>query len=714
VFTVIALSPWALERFDRWRELFDPFVTDNSIAFCDWNINEKSHVLSQSVPELKSTIKGKEDWRLVVVGTGSEGETGQEGSTPENPFDFYDNLLAEATGRKPQHLNLSDSIHPVIRLTHMVMGYPVMGAKSFEADPSFRRQDSTGRIHQSEYLAALQEQGMDHEAAKKYFEIRLANQREVRMHFRELEYSPDEKETHRLLSNQYAATQELPKEVILIAPREPITASPREMMQKSWELDIDSIASRFVERNDYPSSCRFAVFDLETEDHAASELGEFKFWLTVLATVSNELPASSFQAERLHRLKVKLNKPRLALMLNEHLSILEGVRGKLELLIRRSKIHAVSEISEILNPQPVVVSFDQLDGDGLWVNTSGYGLASDTPNNESAIWAESLTSLELEATRFARKPKRVLTRAVGESKTRQRSMTVPDKRLDSIERDELEQELSIRVASLARPVTTDILNKVRLHKTIEEGKKKVQEVLTERMTRATIIGASSLVFFAWFVGLFPYLISAWNAGQDSFIDSIAVSAVILGILALTCVIALKVMRWMLVSQLKSVNSDLKSYVNSVKSGAKDFGEYLTKLNTYMYGRAVLAKDLDLIEVEKKRELQFTLMKTRIISKMEAEKEIVRSLDKEVLIQRGIEVEGDFSRGQSAALKSLFLLPRSHSYMGFNESGEKLEAPYEFVTHLQVEALSLYENDQQKLPVSGSVKDPIVDQGMNAP
>jgi hypothetical protein len=278
----------------------------------------------------------------------------------------------------------------------------------------------------------------------------------------------------------------------------------------------------------------------------------------------------------------------------------------------------------------------------------------------------------------------------------------------------LEQELSIRVASLARPVTTDILNKVRLHKTIEEGKKKVQEVLTERMTRATIIGASSLVFFAWFAGLFPYLISAWNAGQDSFIDSIAVSAVILGILALTCVIALKVMRWMLVSQLKSVNSDLKSYVNSVKSGAKDFGEYLTKLNTYMYGRAVLAKDLDLIEVEKKRELQFTLMKTRIISKMEAEKEIVRSLDKEVLIQRGIEVEGDFSRGQSALLKSLFLLPRSHSYMGFNESGEKLEAPYEFVTHLQVEALSLYENDKQKLPVSGSVKDPIVDQGMNAP
>jgi hypothetical protein len=690
VFTVILLSDWALERFGSWKELFDPFINDRSIALCDWNQSPGAKTLTDAVPGLKEVIKGKREWRLLVIGTGSEQRTGSLVSDPENPFDFKDNLAKEMQGQAPQYLNLVDSAHPIIRLTHMVLGYPEMGVKSFEPDPSFRDPTSKGRATKSEYIGKLMEQGHSEIVAKEMFLTQLPLQHDVRMQYREQDYSPEEKGTHKQLSTQYSLRQERPLELVLLAPREPTTDNPRKQMRKSWELDIDSVPTRFVERNDYPSSCRFGVFDLETEDHTAFEIGEFKFWLSVLTLATNNLPASSFQAERLHEVSIELDGTILADVFNQHLSALEGAKEKLESLLKKRPKPEISEVNEILKSQTVVVPFDKLNGDDLRVTTKGYGLATDLPNSEFQLWSESYEELQVASSIFARQPRRVLSRAVIEAKSHEVGRKVPDRRLERIERDELEQELANRVSQLAKPATTEILNKEKLSGLIEAKAQVIRSSLSERMSRATILGALGLVIAAWMAGLLPYFISAWQSGSEALIDSLIVGIVILSILLITGFAALVVMRWKLVRLLHDLNSALKSQVNNVKLGATNFGHYLTQLNTYMFGRAIFSRDNELRAADERRDAEIMNKITKISARMDSEKEIVRSVDRHVLIQKGQEVSGDLLQDRAGVVKRLFLLNPGHSFLDFNDTGDMLRAPYEFVTGLNVTPIPIFD------------------------
>lgn len=701
MFTVILLSEWALERFDNWKELFDPFISDESIAFCDWNQTQSAATLNDAVPGLKEVIKGKREWRLLVIGTGSEHRTGSLVSDPENPFDFKDNLMKEVQGQAPQYLNLEVSDHPIIRLTHMVLGYPEMGVKSFEPDPSFRDPTSKGRVSKSGYIRKLIEEGHSESEAQELFLTQLPLQHDVRMQYTEQVYSPDEEEAHQQLSTQYMLRQERPLELVLVAPREPVADNPRKQMRKSWELDIDSVPTRFVERNDYPSSCRFGVFDLETEDHTAFEMGEFKFWLSVLTLATNNLPASSFQAERLHEIGIRLDGSKLANVFNEHLSVLEGAKEKLENLLRKRPKPEVSDVNEILKSQTVVVPFDQLNGEELRVTTKGFGLATDLPNNESQLWNESYEELRVSVSIFARQPRRVLSRAVIDAKSQDIGRQLPDRRLDRIERDELEQELASRVSQLSKPATTEILNKEKLTGLIESSATKIRSALSERMTRATIAGAFGLVMLGWTAGLLPYLISAWQSGSEPFLYSLLVGIAILAILLTTGFIALIAMRWKLVKLLHKLNEGLKTQVNSVKSGAQNFGDYLTQLNTYVFGRAILSRDNELRIADERREAEIMNMIERITTRMDNKKEIVRSTGHPVLIQKGLETNGDLLHDKGGVVKRLFLLNPGHSLLDFNDTGDMLNAPYEFITGLSVSPIPLFDqavsSDEHEVP-----------------
>ena len=63
--TVIILSKHSSDLLREFRFLFQPFINNGTISFCDWN--ESGIDLETSVPDLYKLIKGKMKWRAVII-----------------------------------------------------------------------------------------------------------------------------------------------------------------------------------------------------------------------------------------------------------------------------------------------------------------------------------------------------------------------------------------------------------------------------------------------------------------------------------------------------------------------------------------------------------------------------------------------------------------------------------------------------------------------
>lgn len=700
MFTVILLSDRAKARFARWGVLFEPFEESGEIAFCDWNQGSNVRSLSQAIPRLSDVIIGKRDWRVIVVDTESETSRGLHATNPENPFDYLDNSLGNRAGHRSESLNLEESKHPLVRLSHMLLGYPSMGTKSFMADPSYVDRESNQRVYESDFIRAEVSKGERVEEAAARFRAALVTERDVQTHYREIDYTEEERERHLRLAQRYQVRQSRPNEVIFIATREPIEDNPTARLKSLWGESEDLGPTRFVDRNDYPASCRFAVYDLRPKDHTAFELDELRFWLSVLSLAANDLPPSSFQADRLYRIGVELDEVTLGTTLNSHLGLLAGARESIDALVRNPIKNKDNPIAEILKQKNVRVPFDQLGGEELNVSTSGYSLASDVPKSESARWSNSILELRHRVDAFVRKPKRVLAKTVGDTRQQAESYLDDSRTLNEFERQELREELVKRTQRLTQPATPDILDRARLQTLLDQHDTSVKRLIAERMRMSTIVMASCFILVAWLGSFTPYLIQAGFTDLTILGESLLFVLVVLGIVAGVGLLVLMYMKHQLVSRIRAMNSALRSFVIGVKSSAGQFGDYLSDLATFMYGHSVLMSADKHEADDRLLRLKRAAIRKRIVERMESEKAIVLGVGQSLQIERSQHKPSEYELESLAALKQIFRLPRGQRPCALNRTGEQIAAPYDFVSRLGIEHLSLREyRIQESAPVS---------------
>lgn len=690
MFTVILLSDRAKAQVKRWQVLFEPFVEDGKVVFCDWNHGPSARTLAQAVPGLAEAVRGKKSWRVLVVGSGTNGVGGSQASDPENPFDY----LANAPGtndddRRVEELSLRESVHALVRLSHMLLGYPHLGVREFTADPSYWDTEMHKRVHESEAIPEnlADEQARDRRAE---FRSRLSHRHDVLMQYREVHYSDEEREEHALLSEQYRVRQERPAEVIFLATREPRPHDQTTPLRRAWMRDDTDGPSRFVERNDYPDSCRFAVYDLPSQEHPGFELREFGFWLTALTVATNDLPPSSFQAERLYQVDVEFDRLELARVLNEHLGNLVAIRDALSAMTRQVSRREDKEMSELLQVRTVPVEFEQHGGENLRVSASNIGLAADAPGMEHSLWMEEVAGLEVEATGFVRSPKRVLAKSVRVA----RRLGTDDRRhrrgLSDFDKVDLQEELATRTSRLTRPATADILSRVRLAAIVERNDKAVRNELQQRMKMTTVQLALGFVLAVWLVALAPYLIQAWTHGASAFLESLVVVVMILGLVVGVAVGLLLVMRARLVSLIRGFNSELQAFVASVKGGAAAFGDYLSDLATYMHGQGVLAASERRDEAEARGRRRMQIRLDRVRSTIEREKSIIAQIDAPQIIESNQAVLLGLDLEYGPDIESVFRLESGQGRAELNSTGATVAAPYEFVSRIVIEGLPIRE------------------------
>lgn len=691
MFTVILLSDRARARFDRWSVLFEPFEADHSLAICDWNRRSPGDTLAQAVPQLSEAILGKSEWRAVVLDMALDEPDAFSGADPENPFDYLENMGVDPiSGRPREQLNLTRSPHALIRLAHMLLGYPDMGTKAFVADPSHWDPEVGRRVHQSEVEAPFEAGSQARADAVARFRSELVSKRDVQLHFREVEYSEDERTLHRQLSDRYRSLHSRPTEVIFMATRAPVEMNPVEVLKKAWRPFTDQGPSRFVERNDYPASCRFVVHDLPPQTDTRFELDELRMWLALLCIAANDLPASALQAERVYRVGTEVDSDALAHALIAHLGELAATREKIEARIQQSRHSTSDPIGEILRQRPVHVSFDQLGGEELHVSTTGFGWASDMPRRESVRWQDAMSDLRLRTDAFVRRPRRVLARTVAETRHQTHSFLDEDIAVNGIARDELQEELVKRTRRLAQPATAEILNRARLRRILDENDKAIRQAIAQRMTRNTILAASGVVLMAWLIGFSPYLIQAGFLSGEHLADSAAVLLIIVLLLILGGVITLIVMKRRLVNRMRECNRQLRNFVGGVNTGAHEFGAYLSDVITYMRGQAVLISTQMSDERHAGDRARWAMTRNELVERMEREKAIVLSLDHQLAIDRGSRSPLEANSDPGPQVRQLFRLATGRGRAMLNNSGETIHAPYDFIKRLVIANLSVTE------------------------
>lgn len=138
MFTVIFVNQRAEQQRKNYQFLFQPFIDANEMCFCPWFTEETS--IENAVPDLYRILKGKKEWRAIVLHMDSideprkqqldiedrdeeEEEACTYTASDRNPFDYSDVDKDEMP---------HSSEIPLIRFTHMLAGYDYSPIRDFE------------------------------------------------------------------------------------------------------------------------------------------------------------------------------------------------------------------------------------------------------------------------------------------------------------------------------------------------------------------------------------------------------------------------------------------------------------------------------------------------------------------------------------------------------------------------------------------------------
>lgn len=685
MFTVILVSRAAQASLDRWRDLFTPFEQQGLIAFCTWNAGSSPRSLHEAAPDLPSAIKGKREWRAMVIGTGQETTTLRRTSADFNPFDLSTD--AEGSASIPTAVG-EPSPYAVIRLTHMLLGIPELGPKGFEPELSYEDPETRSRIYYGDFAARYPDLTEDEVKDRFEAEFLLGHNRQT--NYRVIEPSPLEVQAHSALARMYELDQIPPTEVLLMATRVSSRGAPADLLELAWSSGESKVSSRFVERNNYPASTRFLVFDLKPPGHTEYDFNELLFALSVLTIAVNDLPSSGLQAERLYQVELDVDKPELAAMLNDHLGQLVRVRDYIQTRLKDERVRSGVVLREVLPRTSVTVDFERLKGEGLAVSLSGYSLASDRPGDDPSRWQESVGALRAEAARFMRLPARALQQAVLEARAKEASLATDPAPLTDIDIAELEVELASRSDGLVRKASGISVTSEQLDDLIRSHDARITGAIHERMRWGSIMMASGVVLGAWSIALVPYLIAALFDGGINLAESLLLTVVVLGIVATVGLLTLEVMRRQLVSLIRNLNRDLRDFVSQVGRGAEEYSEFLSDLVTYASGRRRLLSERRRVSHRHAEKLHLHRLLRRIEERIDTEKSLIRSLDQPVQIEQGGHIVADVEQYGAFKAGKVLLWPPGRTVCEFNTSGDKVLAPYAFVTRLDVRDLAVTE------------------------
>lgn len=670
MYTVIILNKRSSDLLGEHKFLFKPFVDEGLLGFCDWN--EAGTDIRSSVPDLYNLVRGKKDWRAIIVTTDSVYDY-KDSPVPHknNPFDFSE------TDTDPMP---HESPIPLIHLTHMIGGYNASMVKEFEK--GFEYYDEEGQMHRIRAEELSMEEIAD--LTERYDDVKSV--------YLEKAVAPEVLAAQEKLVNQYQFSDARPVEIHMIATRKRPIDDDRIRVAESWKTHLEATSSAFWEKNKYPNNCRFLSYDITNTDNSRYPKELTEFWLSVLTLAINHIQAGTLQAYRLYRLDIEVSTEQLGEVLNNHLNKLVSAYGFVKEQLKLRPDYTFDEDEELVPRQVIPVALEAGDSRDLLMEPADIGLSRDCPQDEFQFWNDQVKEKKENFDKFLKAPRRSIDKSATMLKQRAQSYLGDYYELDPFQLDDLQEILDELEQKIISTDAKTVIDRKKLYENIAELDKQAKKEISYRLSKKLVLKSGLFAMGLCICGFIPYLISAAKLGPLTLAGCSILAAGVVALSAIGGIVALLLQRVKLVRLMKDFNTLMRNAANAVRAGAVKFEAYFTNICTYMKGQSIL-------EGVRKRKSRFSSKSSLLCShKLALRSAIERG--ESWLMAYGLQREDEMIPNVTVYFKSE-IIPRQNQLYYFspdheeqeipiNHTGDTVIAPYKFIDRLIIDRVDIFD------------------------
>ena len=212
------------------------------------------------------------------------------------------------------------------------------------------------------------------------------------------------------------------------------------------------------------------------------------------------------------------------------------------------------------------------------------------------------------------------------------------------------------------------------------------------MSSSTVITTGFIALLVYFAGYIPYLVNAYKVSTEVFMQSLLLSLGTVGLVSLGGLIVLIILREQTKEKMRQFNTLMRSVVNNVCSSAARFSEYFTDVCTYMKAHSILLG----IKLKKNTVLSTNYIlrthKQALINSMKRDKEWINSYSIARNADLVTNVSSFFNAEHIPMNNSLYYFEtnKQEDDILLNRTGDRVTAPYKFVSKLIIEREEIYD------------------------
>lgn len=644
MYSVLIQNQKTIELFQEFHPLFMEAMNRNQIGVCRWM--EPGTTVDTALPELRELIEDKEEWRAIIVRVIDEDDMGQYAYDPRNPFDFkYYHEQKREYGESPI---------PLVRLTNMLGEVPAPEIK-YEAVEILEDNKSPRLVYQP----------------KK---------------------SDDEEELYQELLDKYDFDGKRPTEIILISVRRGRKVK-KDRIEQAWTNYKEIESSNFWKINPYDKSCRFVVFDLKHQGNTELDADMFRFWTSVLHIAQNPVEPDELQAYRLYRMNIKLDKGALQNSIQKCANRLHGVSILMTQRIQTEDNRWRLEHKKLPSYRmEVPVVLDLPRHNNISVDHGMFPVLTNNVDTDLRRWNELSKESEQKLKETAGSAEVALDEAA-EMMRDFRSVREQDVlQLNKYQRKMMDVDLRGLYSLFLDSQKQLPDSKKAVNDQLKETSQEVRQHLKFRINSSQILNLAWILLLLIAMVVVPGVVVHYTRDTGNVRSIVTALLVLLDLFVLPVLLLVIIQKKEMTEKIRNYNLALGAAVGKIAESSELYSNFLGSMVSHSRGQSYL-------QILKKK--KFSLSNTRIAIDlhMKAVDAMMLSLEKwnkafylnANFNQSYYDEDDGFEISIQPMKNRLYTLEYGHSFdIPLNNSGAKIQSPFDFVDKLELTREELYD------------------------
>ncbi|MBQ1331607.1 MAG: hypothetical protein IIY36_01635, partial [Lachnospiraceae bacterium] len=541
MYSVLIQNSKTIDSFLRYRPFFAEALSAGQIGICRWN--EFGRTIETALPELSSLTDDKEEWRAIIVRHTDDHDMSAFESADNNPYDFEVNR--DLPGFEENEV-------PLVRLTQMLGGVPPVEV-SFEAE-----------VIQEEHM---QPRTVYHPVKN----AELIRQRDA-------------------LAEFYEFDGRKPSSILIISMRRKPDQDEKlaHEADQAWKKKKESWSSEFWKRNQYPSACRFLVYDYEFHGPVQREADDFNFWLSVLLLSLNKVDASTLQAYRLYTVRTILDKDAMKRVFQEQADLLRDSKKVIQKEIRKQiegRLVFEEELPDYRLDVPVVLNLPKR-GD-IEVSPRSFPFLSEGQLADFSVWRTEKNRIEEHLVRSVRSANRSLDQTAARMRN---NLDIDEAEAEPLNRYQVE-DLTRETDQLYRDIvkmqgslpTEDVSADPKIVQVTNE----IQDELSKRVMKGPVLFVGVMTAVLLVMAAFPAVIRLVNGTENRLTGILIMIIFGAAAAAIDAIIILALQKRYLNKLVLRYDQIIADAFNELEDDADQYTKYLSSIASHSRGIAHL-------------------------------------------------------------------------------------------------------------------------------